>query len=331
MNSRLIHVENISKRFKKPKSFKMEKELLRSIFLFQREYKNAVDGISFEIDEGEMVGLIGPNGAGKTVTLKILSGILRPDGGNVWIDGMNPYKDRKKYVAKIGVVFGHKSQITYDLTPLDTYGVLKCIYKIPANIYRDNLERFCDLLGVNEFINQPVYSLSMGQKVRAELVCALIHSPKILFLDEATIGIDVNGKEKVRKCLRELNKSDGMTMIFTSHDMKDIENTCDRLMIIDEGKMIYDGSKTSLYEEYSSQRMMEVEFEKPQQEIRLEHVVCTDSDNNPMSKYLYYNHSDVNYNEMILKLMRDYPVKDLAVREPEIEYIIREIYRKKKK
>lgn len=326
INHHLISVENISKKFKRPRSFKKENGFIKNIF--QRDYKKAVDDISFQIDEGEMVGLIGPNGAGKTVTLKMLSGILRPDKGNIVIAGLNPYKDRKKYVAGIGVVFGQKSQITYDLTPLDTYGVLKSIYKIPDNIYQDNLERFCDLLEVGGYISQPVYSLSMGQKVRAELVCALLHLPKILFLDEATIGIDVIGKEKIQKCLRELNKSDKLTMIFTSHDMKDIENTCDRLMIIDEGKMIYDGSRELLCEKYSSQRIMEVEFEKPQKDIRLDNVICTDSENNPMSKYLHYNHSDVDYNEMILKLINEYPVKDISIREPEIEYIIREIYKK---
>jgi len=235
MQQSLIEVKNLNKTFKINKRFKGIPSAIANMFNPKFEYKKAVNDISFSIGEGEMVGFIGPNGAGKSTTIKMLSGILYPDSGKIIIDGYIPYKQRKEYVKNIGVVFGQKSQLAWDLPVIDSFELLKHIYRIPEDMYKTNLDRFTELLDMSGFINQPVRQLSLGQRMRADIVAALLHSPKIVFFDEPTIGVDVVGKERIRDFITELNKTDKITMIFTTHDMQDIEKTCNRLIIIDKG------------------------------------------------------------------------------------------------
>ncbi|MGN0553440.1 MAG: ATP-binding cassette domain-containing protein, partial [Oscillospiraceae bacterium] len=214
-----IEVKNVSKTFKISKRRSGVPGMLANLFVPKYEKKEAVKNISFNIEKGEMVGFIGPNGAGKSTTIKMLSGILYPDSGEINVDGYIPYKQRKNYVGRIGVVFGQKSQLQWDLPVIDSFELLKAIYSVPDDVYKKNLSRFTEMLDMSGFIDQPVRQLSLGQKMRADIVAALIHSPEIVFFDEPTIGVDVVGKETIRSFIRELNEQDNVTMIFTTHDM----------------------------------------------------------------------------------------------------------------
>lgn len=329
MRKTIIDVQNISKTFKIIKRKTGFKGALANIFLPEHEYKKAVNDISFNIKEGEMVGFIGPNGAGKSTTVKMLSGILYPDSGNINIAGYIPYKQRKEYVANIGVVFGQKSQISWDLSPLDSYEVIKHIYKIPDKKYKENIERFTELLDMQKFIYQPVRQLSLGQRMRADIAAALLHSPKIVFFDEPTIGIDVVGKEKIRSFIKTLNKTDNITMIFTTHDMQDIEKTCERLIIIDDGKKLYDGSLDAIKSNYVSSRIIEAEFEQLPEKIDIPDVTVSDVDKNRMKKFITFDTSKIGINSLMSTLLNNYNIKDISVKEPEIDAIISDIYQGK--
>ena len=276
-----------------------------------------------------MVGFIGPNGAGKSTTVKMLSGILYPDSGNINIAGYIPHKQRKEYVANIGVVFGQKSQISWDLSPLDSYEVIKHIYKIPDKKYKENIERFTELLDMQKFIYQPVRQLSLGQRMRADIAAALLHSPKIVFFDEPTIGIDVVGKEKIRSFIKTLNKTDNITMIFTTHDMQDIEKTCERLIIIDDGKKLYDGSLDAIKSNYVSSRIIEAEFEQLPEKIDIPYVTVSDVDKNRMKKVITFDTGKTSINSLMSTLLNNYSIKDISVKEPEIDAIISDIYQGK--
>jgi ABC-2 type transport system ATP-binding protein len=255
-----IEFEDVSKIFKISQRSKGIPGMVANMLHPRYEYKKAVDHICFSIEEGEMVGFIGPNGAGKSTTIKMLSGILHPDQGKINVAGFIPYKHRKEYVANIGVVFGQKSQLQWDLPPIDSFELLRYIYKIPQERYKKNLDRYVELLDMGGFLKQPVRQLSLGQRMRADIVAALLHSPQIVFFDEPTIGVDVMGKETIRSFIKELNDTDGITMIFTTHDMQDIEKTCKRLIIIDEGSKVYDGSLNGIREQFSTTRQVIVEF-----------------------------------------------------------------------
>ena len=267
-----------------------------------------------------------PNGAGKSTTIKMLSGILYPDSGDMQVAGYVPYKQRKEYVANIGVVFGQKSQISWDLSPLDSFEVIRHIYRIPPKMYKENLERYTELLDMGGFIHQPVRQLSLGQRMRADIAAALLHSPKIVFFDEPTIGIDVVGKDKIRKFIRTLNQTDNITMIFTTHDMQDIEKTCERLIIIDDGKKLYDGSLETVKKGYGSSRIIEAEFESLPVSLDLPHAVVSDVENNALKKLIAFSTDEVGVNEVMTALMNTRNIKDVSIREPEIDAIIRDIY-----
>ncbi len=326
MSDTIIDVQSIGKTYKVAKRRTGFKGAVLNIVHPEYERRKAVDNISFRIREGEMVGFIGPNGAGKSTTVKMLSGILYPDSGSIRIAGYIPYKQRKEYVANIGVVFGQKSQLSWDLSPMDSYKVLKHIYKIPEKRYRDNLERFTELLDMKNFIDQPVRQLSLGQRMRADIAAALLHSPKIVFFDEPTIGIDVVGKEKIRNFIKELNRTDNVTMIFTTHDMQDIEKTCERLIIIDDGRKLYDGSLENIKGSYVSSRIMEVEFEELPERIDISDVKVCDVENNRMKKLITFDTGSVSVNVLMSELLDNYNIKDISVKEPEIDAIIRDIY-----
>lgn len=326
MGNPIIDVQNISKTFKVVKRREGFAGTVAGIFHPQYERKTVVDKVSFQINEGEMVGFIGPNGAGKSTTVKMLSGILYPDSGVINVDGFIPHKDRKNYVAEIGVVIGHKTQISWDLTPLDSYEVIRRIYKIPEKKYKRNLERLTSMLEIEPYLNQTVRTLSLGQRMRAEIAAALLHSPKIVFFDEATIGVDVMGKDKIRSFLRELNRTDNITMIFTTHDLQDIVQTCDRLLIIDKGKKLYDGSLENIQRTYSSQRIMSVEFEEMPCKFEFDNVFVKNTESRKNTIQMIFDIDKINYNDFISYLIESYKVSDITVKEPDIELIIRDIY-----
>jgi len=325
--NKFIEVKDVSKSFRINKRSAGVMGMLSNLVVPKYEKKQAVDHISFSIEEGEMVGFIGPNGAGKSTTIKMLSGILFPDEGDIRVNGYIPYKQRKDYVGSIGVVFGQKSQLQWDLPVIDSFELLKAIYRIPDEVYKKNLGRFTDMLDMGGFINQPVRQLSLGQRMRADIVAALLHSPRIVFFDEPTIGVDVVGKETIRKFIRELNREDGVTMLFTTHDMQDIEKTCNRLIIIDKGAKVYDGSLQGIRNTYGTTRQLDVEFGSGQdiQPILGVEIKDLEQEDSRKKRFIFDN-KEIQINQLMNHLLTKYDVRDINVSEPEIERIIRKIY-----
>ncbi|MCX7922501.1 MAG: ATP-binding cassette domain-containing protein [Clostridia bacterium] len=321
----LIKVENLVKDYKINVKKKGLVGAIGSLLVPEYKMKRAVDNISFTIDKGETVGFIGPNGAGKSTTVKMLTGILTPTSGNVEIGGLCPYKQRKKNASRIGVVFGQRTQLWWDLPVIDTFELLKHIYKVPEKVYDENIELFSEMLGLKDFINQPVRQLSLGQKMRADIAASLLHNPQIIFFDEPTIGLDVVAKEKIREFIKYINKEKGITMLFTTHDMQDIEKTCSRMIIIDHGTTIYDGTVDQIKNRYGKTRTLIVEFGQVYDKIDLiPGVEVVDTKDN--KKWLAFKKEEVHISSLIADLTNKYSILDLTIQEPEIESIIREIY-----
>ena len=304
----MIDVEGLKKYYKIAKRDKGLLQTMRGLFNRKYEIRKAVDDISFQIKKGEIVGFIGPNGAGKSTTIKMLSGILYPDEGKLGVNGFVPYKQRKQYVKNIGVVFGQKTQLNWDLPLIESFELMKFIYKIPQKKYEENLHKFVKLLDMEDFINQPVRQLSLGQRMRGDIVAALLHSPEVVFFDEPTIGLDVVAKEKIRDFIKYMNKTEQTTIIFTTHDMQDIEKVCDRLIIIDSGKKVYDGSIDEIKTKYAYSKTVEMLLEDGTKQIQT------------------FDVRKVPMNEVMEKLFAQYHIKDIAICEPEIDAIIRDIY-----
>lgn len=323
----LIEVNHISKSYRVSKRQKGIPGMVANLFVPKYEKKQAVKEVSFQIEKGEMVGFIGPNGAGKSTTIKMLSGILYPDSGDIRVNGYVPYKQRKDYVGSIGVVFGQRSQLQWDLPVIDSFELLKAIYRIPEEKYNKNLDRFVQMLDMGGFLQQPVRQLSLGQRMRADIVAALLHSPEIVFFDEPTIGVDVVGKETIRNFIKELNAQDQVTMLFTTHDMQDIEKVCDKLIVIDKGEKIYDGSLLGIREKYGTTRQLDVEFADREQIAPIANVDMLELDElDGRKKRFIFENKQVQINELMNFLLQTYRVRDISVSEPEIESIIRKIY-----
>ncbi len=323
-----IEVENISKRYKISKRKSGIPGMLANLFVPKFEDKEAVKDISFSIEKGEMVGFVGPNGAGKSTTIKMLSGILYPDEGEIRVSGIVPYKERRKYVGKIGVVFGQKSQLQWDLPVMDSFELLKAIYRIPEETYKKNLNRYTEMLDMSDFLKQPVRQLSLGQKMRADIAAALLHSPEIVFFDEPTIGVDVVGKDSIRNFIRDLNAEDKVTMIFTTHDMQDIEKTCNRLIIINKGSKIYDGTLEGVRKLHGSSRQLDVFFMNDEEVRPIPGVEIVEVDKR--HSQLIFDGKRVHINDLMSHLLSTYNVKDINIAEPDIESIIRKIYSREK-
>ncbi len=245
----MIRAEHLTKEFKTNKKYPGLKGTIKSLFSREKIIKRAVDDISFSIGEGEIVGYIGSNGAGKSTTIKMLTGILVPTGGKCYVQGIEPYKNRQKNAQNIGVVFGQRTQLWWDLPLIESFTVLKGIYQVSDEDYKKRMEFVNDILEVREFENSPVRTLSLGQRMRADVAAALIHNPKVLYLDEPTIGLDVVVKDKMRQAIRELNRNFHTTIILTTHDMIDIEELCNRIIIIDNGRIIFDDMLQVLQEQ----------------------------------------------------------------------------------
>ncbi len=320
----LIEAKNLKKTFKISERKRGLPGRIANLFVKKFKTKVAVDEISFSINEGESVGFIGPNGAGKSTTIKMLSGILYPTEGELIVDGLIPYKQRKKYVSKIGVVFGQKSQLQWDLPVIDSFELLRRIYSISKEEYEKKLKEFIEILDMSSFINQQVRQLSLGQRMRADIAAALLHSPKIVFLDEPTIGLDVVVKEKIRDFIRFINKEYKVTIIFTTHDLKDIEQTCERLIIIDKGKKIYDGMLEEIKEKYNDNRELIVQFEEECSIKEFNDIKIKNLPNN--KKCIFFDLKKISTKDLISKLMKDYEIKDFTILDTNIDEIISKIY-----
>ena len=265
----MIEIKNLTKEFKTAVREEGVFGMFRTLFSTKYNIKTAVNNISLKINDGEMVGYIGSNGAGKSTTIKMMCGILTPTRGSIEIDGIEPYKKRKTIASKIGVVFGQKTQLWWDIPLIESFKVLKEIYRISDIDYQERLQFLYDVLGIKDFIKQPVRTLSLGQRMRADLAAAWLHNPKILFLDEPTIGLDVLVKEKIRNAIKMMNEKFNTTVILTTHDMQDIENLCKRLIIIDKGSIIYDGTLENVKYRFGDLRTLTVTLREKKSDSQL--------------------------------------------------------------
>ena len=320
----IITVEHLSKHFKVHKRRTGFWGNLSSTVSRQHDIIKAVDDVNFTLERGELVGYIGANGAGKSTTIKMLTGILVPTSGHIDVMGLTPYRHRKENTRRIGVVFGQRTQLWWDLPVIDSFELLKHIYEIPQNLYKQNLEFFSELLRLQPFLSTPVRRLSLGQRMRCDLTAALLHNPEILYLDEPTIGLDVVAKEQVRQFLRQVNAERQVTVILTTHDLNDVEKVCQRLVIIDSGKIIYDGGIDALKKRYGKTRMLIVDLAQAYSDIQLEEVDLTRRDGNRI--WLAFDRDTISASEVIAQLTARYEIQDLTISEPEIEEIVRRIY-----
>ncbi|MFJ3651749.1 ATP-binding cassette domain-containing protein [Streptomyces nigra] len=290
----------------------------------ERRRVRAVDSISFRVARGEMVGYIGPNGAGKSTTIKMLTGILTPSGGRLRVAGIDPSRERTRLAHRIGVVFGQRTTLWWDLPLIDSYRLMHRMYRIPDARYRENLDRLVDLLGLEELLDVPVRQLSLGQRMRGDIAAALLHDPEVLYLDEPTIGLDVMSKARVRTFLRELNAERGTTVLLTTHDLQDIEQLCSRVMVIDHGRLVYDGALAGLHQVGESERTLVVDLERelPPIEAAPARVVKVDGPR----QWLAFPASE-SAAVLVARIAADYPLVDLSVREPDIEAVIARMLR----
>ncbi|MCG0238947.1 MAG: ATP-binding cassette domain-containing protein [Firmicutes bacterium] len=320
----MITVENLRKEFKILRRRPGFLGTLRSLLSPEYEVRTAVDGISFTIRRGELVGYIGPNGAGKSTTIKILTGIMVPTSGRVVVDGLVPYERRVENARRIGVVFGQRTQLWWDLPTIDSFELLRHIYRIPAGVYKQNLELFTDLLGLGEFLNTPVRQLSLGQRMRADLAAALLHNPRLVYLDEPTIGLDVVAKERIRRFIKEINRERGVTIILTTHDMQDIEKLCERMILIDHGRVVYDGPVEEVKRRFGQHRILVVDLEGAPEEVSVEGAEVIRRENGRV--WLRFNRDEISAAQLIHRVGQRYNIVDLTLEEPEIEGIIARIY-----
>jgi ABC-2 type transport system ATP-binding protein len=300
---------------------------LRTLLSREKQMVDAVEDVSFSVETGEMVGYIGPNGAGKSTTMKMLTGILVPSAGRLEVAGRIPHRERIAHVREIGVVFGQRSQLWWDLPTIESFELLRYIYHIPEEQWRNNLREFGELLELEPFINTPVRQLSLGQRMRADLVAALLHEPRILFLDEPTIGLDVVAKERIRHFLTRINRERGVTVILTTHDLADIERLCRRVLLIDHGRVVYDGMLEALRQQYGRRRTLVIDLS--QQVAEIDVPLASSIQREGPRIWLEFDREETTAAALIADIASRYPIRDLTVQEPEIESIVRRIYETK--
>lgn len=330
----MIHVENLTKEFRTPKKYSGFGGAVKSLFSRQYETKRAVDNMNFTIEAGELVGYIGVNGAGKSTTIKMMTGILWPTSGRCEVFGVEASRNRRQNAKNIGVVFGQRSQLWWDLPVSESFSILRKIYDVPRQRFDENLAYFKELLELEDFYTTPVRNLSLGQKMRADFAAAMLHDPKVIFLDEPTIGLDIMVKDRIRKAIREINKQKGTAVILTTHDLADIEEVCDRIIVIDEGKKLFDGSIEALKRNFGRRRGVRFELKSATGESD-ESARAILAGFNP--QYLEVTASaatiDIRYDsnkmeagDLIKAVMAAREIRDIAIEEPRMEDIVKEIY-----
>lgn len=330
----MIYVENLRKEFKKTIKEPGIKGSIKSFFKPQKEIVTAVNDISFEVNEGEILGFIGPNGAGKSTVIKMLTGILTPTSGSCSINGKIPQKDRKKYVKEIGVVFGQRTQLWWDLPLAETYTVLKEIYEVEDSKFKKRMDFLNEVLELENFIKSPVRTLSLGQRMRADIAASLLHSPKVLFLDEPTIGLDVVVKDNIRKAIAKINAEENTTVVLTTHDLADIETLSKRIVMIDKGNKVFDGKITDLKEKYGQMRELAFVSESENALGILNYAekfglqgddLLAESDG--ANCKIRFNSELVPVGDMLSYTLSKINVKDINVKDADIEEIIRRLYK----
>lgn len=323
MEKSVIIVSNLKKYFQVYKKEPGLKGLVK--YFFERKYEEvkAVDNISFYINEGELVGFLGPNGAGKTTTLKCLSGLLYPTSGEVSVLGYTPWKREEKFLKQISLVMGQKNQLWWDLPVIETFSLNKEIYEISDEEYQKNLSELVELLEVKDILKVQVRKLSLGQRAKCEIIAALLHSPKVLFLDEPTIGLDVVSQKKIRDFIKEYNRQKKSTIILTSHDMDDVKELCQRVLIIDKGKLIFDGNLEEVTKKYAHHKIITLILSKEVDPKMLEKVGQVTSFSFP--KVVLAVKREV-APLAAAELLQNFPVLDLNIEEVSVEDIIRSVF-----
>jgi len=324
----IIEIKDLKKVYRTFKRGHTFWDAIKSIFKRKYVYNKALKGINFKVNEGEIVGLIGPNGAGKSTTIKILSGILYPTSGEAKVMGYIPYKQREKYVENIGVVFGQKSNLFWDIPALDSFWLSKYTYKIPTEVFLKRLNKMVKFLKVESVIKRPVRDLSLGERMKCELISSVLHHPKIWILDEPTIGIDILAKEKIHNFIKELNRKEKITVILTTHDMSDIEKLCKRVVIINKGKIVYDGNLWKLRKSFMNNKRIYVKFSKEKTKFKLKGTKIEERGEEHIRVVVDLNKAKIT--KVINQLMKCYDVVDIDVEEPKVEDVIKKIYRGEK-
>lgn len=335
----MIYVNNVKKHFKKAIKDPGLKGSIKALFSHKYETIKAVDDITFHVPKGEILGFIGPNGAGKSTVIKMLTGILTPTYGTCVINGQNPQKDRTKYVKEIGVVFGQRTQLWWDLPLRETYSVLKEIYEVEESTFKKRMSFLNEVLELESFITNPVRTLSLGQRMRADIAASLLHSPKVLFLDEPTIGLDVVVKDNIRKAIELINREEQTTIILTTHDINDIEFLCKRIVMIDKGKSVFDGELKQLKEKYGHTRL--VRFETVSPKAMLDKInyrerfslsdddfeISTEGTTEGTTVIVKFNSKKMPVADMVSYTLSQGDIGDINVEDSDVEEIIRHLYK----
>jgi ABC-2 type transport system ATP-binding protein len=322
----LIEVDHLRKTFHVAVREQGRLGALRSLVSGKQREVHAVEDVSFTIQAGEMVGYLGPNGAGKSTTLKMLTGILVPSSGRIEVAGRVPHRQRSEHARAIGVVFGQRTQLWWDLPTIESFELLRHIYRIPLERWKANMEQFSELLDLRPFLDTPVRQLSLGQRMRADLAAALLHEPTILFLDEPTIGLDVVARERIRAFLQHLNRERGVTVILTTHDLGDVERLCPRVVLIDHGLVIYDGALEGLRTRLGRWRTLVLDLDGEAIGAPVEVADAEVLRRDGPRVWLRFDREAISAAALIAQVAARYPIRDLTVEEPEIESIVRTIY-----
>jgi len=321
-----ISAKNLCKHYTVIKKKKGLRGTVAGLFRPEKSIVEAVKDVSFDIEMGEIVGYIGPNGAGKSTTIKMMTGILTPTSGSILIDGLSPQEDRKKVVQNLGVVFGQRSQLYWDLRLGESFELLKRIYQVEDKAFSSIVSELTDLLKLNDFMDTPVRQLSLGQKMRGELAAAMLHSPSILFLDEPTIGLDIEAKKAMRQFILNINRNRKVTVLLTTHDLSDVSELCKRLIVINRGKVVEDGDLDGIINRMSPYRVIALELKQPVDKLKTDKAAILKSEGNKI--WCSFDHHRFSASELITELANELDIVDLSVHDADIEDAVRLIYRK---
>ncbi len=320
----IIETQDLRKVFRSVKRIPGAGGALKTLFSRETVERVAVEGVTMSLDEGELVGYIGPNGAGKSTTIKMLTGILVPTSGSVRVAGLVPYEERKRNARNIGVVFGQRSQLYWDLPLVESFELLRAIYAVPQATYRKNLAEFTELLEMESFMRTPVRQLSLGQRMRGDFAAAMLHDPRIVYLDEPTIGLDVVAKEAIRTFVARINAERSTTIVLTTHDLADVERLCRRIILIDGGRLIYDGSIERIKDQYGTHRTLVVALSETADGFAVPGADVESRTGDVVR--LRFDRKTISADQLIRRVTERYCVSDVSIEEPELESIIRRIY-----
>lgn len=329
----MIELVNVCKNFKVVKKEAGLKGSIKAIFHSEYSDIEAVKGVSFQVEEGEIVGFLGPNGAGKSTTIKMMTGILKKSGGEININGFDPFKERIKYTKEIGVVFGQRTQLWWELPVRDSFEILKEIYDIPDCVYEKNMKLFCEIFALDELLPKPVRTLSLGQRMLCDISAAFLHNPKVIFLDEPTIGLDVSVKEKIRDFIKTMNRKYHTTIILTTHDIIDIEALCERVVIIDKGSIIYDGVLSEVASLIGGRQKINIRLYSQEASKKIKEKLMEEQEKGIYSlerkgEWIQFelDNQTISLPEILTYLFQNTEIRDIKIEECDIEFVLKKIY-----